>query len=582
MQRMLRRSVLSPVRKGLITTTIPEHWQPPDPWKGNAGKGQKLASGSHPVELHAKGWHRFTWLRDMREYGGNQSRTLARRFVLEWIDQNQRWSAETWHPQLLAERLRTLVLTWGWFGASATTSQQQMIVNAIQAQAIILKKDWRGLANGNARIEALTALILVQAFLEENSDPTSLADALITENFSLILSDGCHASRQPDLHVTLLSNLIEARIGLNAINARSSAPPKAAAGKTSPENTPAENTLAGKPNAEKTGYRPNTSFPQLAELLAGLEDNITRMGAVGRMWRHASGTMMGILGSHEINPDQLDDVLDRAGPKGRVSNHASDSGFIRMTSGRSVMLMNTGPAPWALPNIMAAGGRPDAGALSLEFSNGSNSIIVNAGQQKALFDDLPDLATALAGTAAFSTLSVDRTNSSDLLATSAAGRHATIDHAETGPATGGWLAEAKHDGYEKTHGLIHQRRVYLCTGGNDLRGEDIILYTGAPGHIPNEATIRFHLHPRINATMAMGGHVLLRLPGTAAPWIFKAQGGEMQVEDSVIMGRNGMEKCAQITIIMPLGSIRSDYSKSVKWALRRQAKPRATAASSPS
>ena len=562
MQRMLRRSFLSPVRRGATPTDIPEHWQPADPWKGHAAKGQPLASGSHPVELYARDWHRFTWLRDMREFGGSQSRTLARRFVLEWIDQNQRWSGEIWHPQLLAERLRTLVLTWGWFGASASTSQQQMIVNAIQAQFIILKKDWRGLSQGNARISALTALVLVQAFLEENSDPTSLADALVTETLELILSDGCHASRQPDRHIDLLVNLIEARIGLNAINARNAQPSNA-----QPRNA----------------NSPDTSSPPLKEMLVNLDDSITRMGAVGRMWRHASGAMMGILGSQEVDLDQLDDVLDRAGPKGRVSTHASDSGFIRMTSGRSVMLMNTGPSPWAVPHIITAGGRPDAGALALEFSNGTNSIIVNAGQKKALFDELPDLATALAGTAAFSTLTVDRTNSSDLLATSADGRHATRDQADTGPATGGWLAEAKHDGYEKTHGLIHQRRVFLATGGNDLRGEDIILYTGAPGHIPNNATIRFHLHPRITATMSMGGDVLLRLPGNAAPWIFKSRGGEMQVEDSVIMGRNGMEKCAQITLTMALGSIRTDYTKSIKWALRRQVKTRpASGSASPS
>lgn len=476
----------------------------------------------------------------MREYGGSQSRTLARRFVLEWIDQNQRWSGEIWHPQLLADRIRGMILTWGWFAASATTSQQQLITNSLLAQSIILAKDWRNIKNGNTRIEAISALMLCKAFLEKDTDPTPLSTALIEEVTNLIFSDGCHVTRQPDLHMNLLKSMIESRIGLTAMVARQDEP---------------------------SAY--------LRDQLASLDDRINKMGAVARMWRHVNGHMIGILGSHELSADRIDDVLDRAGPKGRISNHANDGGFIRMASGRSVMLMNTGPAAWALPTVMAAGGKADAGALSIEFSNGQNMIFVNAGQKKSLFHELPDLANALAGTAAFSTLSVDRTNSADLTATDAQGRHAVIDHAETGPAPGGLLTEAKHLGYEKTHGLIHQRRVFLATGGNDLRGEDIMLYTGAPGHIPNEATVRFHLHPKITATMSIGGDVILKLPGSAAPWLFKAKGGSVHVEDSVVMGKTGLEKCAQITLTMPLGAIRTEYAKTVKWALRRQTKPRA-------
>lgn len=544
MQRLLRRSFLSPVRPGSIIATIPEHWQPADPWKGEPHKGQPLASGSHPVEVYAKNWHYFGWLRDMREFGGSQSRTLARRFILEWIAQNQRWTSEIWHPQLLSWRLRTLVLTWGWFGASASTSQQQMVANAMLAHLTILKKDWRAITDGNARIEAITAIILATAFLDAETDPTNWADTLIVESLDLILSDGCHVSRQPDLHIKLLKTLIEARLGLSAMISRQ------------------ENTTT-----------------VLRDLLTSLDDSIARMGAVGRMWRHASGKMMNILGSREIDLDQLNDVLDRAGPKGRIANHASDSGFIRMASGRSVLLMNTGPAPWALPRVIAAGGKPDAGALALEFSNGQNRIIMNAGQQKSFFTELPDLAKALAGTAAFSTLSIDRMNSSDVEArdvpSDIKGRYASADSAEIGPASGGLLAEAKHNGYEKTHGLLHQRRVYLSTGGNDLRGEDIILYTGAPGHIPSEAVIRFHINPKIKAQMSIGGDVILRLPGNAAPWIFKAKGGSLSVEDSVILGEKGMEKCDQITLTMPLGSIRTEFSQTIKWALRRNLKPKA-------
>ncbi len=532
--RIIRRSLFSPI-KAASAPLGGEPWQPLDPWKGNANKGQPLASGSHPIELNGPEWHRLNWLRDMRDYGGSQARTLARRFALEWIDQHYKWSEDTWHPQLLSDRMTNIILTWSWFAASANISQQQQIANILANHRVMLERDWKTLKTVNARIKAVTALILSSAFLDGAPNPEKWGPTLIAEMMAIILADGCHAARQPDLHFDLLKSMIEAKIGLSAIITRI--------------HEPAQN---------------------IHEMMSTLEDTIIRMGTVGRMWRHANGEMMRLLGAAEIELNQVDDILDRAGPKGRVSNHAADSGFIRIASGRSIVLMNTGPAPWALPLVMASGGRPEAGALSLEFSNGNNPIIINAGQQKYMFKDEPELAKALAGTAAHSTLSVDQSNAADITATDTNARLASADQVETGPAPGGLLAEGRHDGYERKYGLVHQRRIFLATGGNDLRGEDTLLYSGAPGLVPHEAVIRFHLHPRIAAQMSMGGDVLLRLPGNAAPWQFKAKGADIRVEDSVVLGPSGLIKCAQITLTMPLGDIRTKYSKVVKWALRRQ------------
>ena len=537
MQRLIRRSVFSPLRS--VTAAIPSHWQPSDPWKGQPHLGQPLAAGSHPVEIMAETWQDFEWLRHMRDYGGSQARTLARRYVTEWIDHHQQWSPHIWHPQLLSQRLKALILTWGWYGASASTSQQQMIVTSIAAQRLILSKDWRGLKDGNHRIDALAGLVLAHAFLNGGGDETldidAITDALIKTHLDLILSDGCHASRQMDRHMELLKSLIEARLGLG--------------------------TTLGHAEA---------MTPHQQEQINTLDDSIMRMGAMARMWRHADGNLIRLLGSREVDPTSIDSILDRAGPKGRVTSHAPDGGFIRMASGRSVLMMNTGPAPWVMARVMAEGGRPDAGALAIEFSNGGNPILINAGQSKAMAKDSPDMADALAGTAAFSTLSIDRLNAADTGAKDETGRHATSVDAETGPASGGLLAEAKHNGYEQSHGLLHQRRVFLATGGNDLRGEDHVIYTGAPGLIPHEAVIRFHLHPKINASLSIGGDVILRLPGTAAAWHFKAIGADIAVEDSVYLGRDGLEKCSQITLTMALNAIRHDHKQSVKWGLRRQ------------
>jgi uncharacterized heparinase superfamily protein len=533
-QRLLRRAFFSPARRQ-SAVLISEYWEPLDPWKGNATKGQHLASGSHPAERDGQDYHRLEWLRDMRDYGGSQARTLARRFALEWIDRNQKWSEQVWHPQLLSERIINMVLTWGWFAASASTSQQQTVAHSIANHRDVLEKDWKSLKSVNLRVRAVTALILSSAFLEEGPDPEKWGGELIRETLAAILADGCHATRQPDLHLDLLKSLIEAKIGITAMMGRQK-----------------EVAATAK------------------EMFTTLEDCVVRMGNIARMWRHGNGDMMRLLGSGEVNPTRVDEILDRAGPKGRVTNHAGDGGFIRLASGRSILLMNTAPAPWALSRVISSGGRPEAGALSIEFSNGNNPIIINAGQRKELFNGASEIAEALAGTAAYSTLSVDHSNAADLTCRTTEGRLANALETVTGPAPGGVLAECRHDGYERKFGLIHQRRVFLATGGNDLRGEDTLLYDNAPGLVAQSAVIRFHLHPDIRAQMSIGGDVILRLPKNAAPWQFKAKGADINVEDSAVLDEDGLAKSTQITLTFALDDIRTAHSKVVKWALKRQ------------
>jgi uncharacterized heparinase superfamily protein len=229
-----------------------------------------------------------------------------------------------------------------------------------------------------------------------------------------------------------------------------------------------------------------------------------------------------------------------------------------------VLLINSAPSPWANTSAQA----PDAGVLAIEFSNGSNRIIINAGQRLDLAETSPDLALALAGTAAHSTLSLDNMNSAD---TEKGKRRAIGKESATGPVEGGIAAVADHDGYELTHGVLHTRRVFLSTGGYELRGEDQISISGLPGAIPAEAIIRFHLHPRINASLSIGGTVMLRLPGSAAPWIFKASGGTLAVEDSIMLGAEHIEKTSQITQKVSLDSLRAKGVVTARWGLRRKA-----------
>ena len=520
------------VRQNFRPTRI--HWTVRDPWRGKAAQGQPLVSGKSPEEVYGKDWHRFLWLRDMREFGGSQARTMSRRMVLEWMEEHGRWNPASWSPGVLADRLKTMVLLWGWFGDSASIPQQQSLLSSMAVQQHCLARDWTGLA-GDDRIFALSGLITATLFLHPGRDISSIATSFEVELSNLILGDGCHVSRRPDHHLALLKALVETRTAMAAAKSQGGAP-----------------------------------SPQTDNALGFIEDAIVRMGSVGRMWRHVDGSFMGIMGGGNVDSELAAQVLTLAGPEGKVTHHAADSGFVRIASGRSLLLMNSAPPSFSAAKTAAwqhQKGRVchDAGALSLEFSNGQNRIIVNAGPVDP--NGKPHLHQALASTAAHSTLTLDNTNAAD---TEGGDRQAIGHNVETGPAEGGILVVASHDGYEKTHAVMHTRRVFLATGGSDLKGEDELRFTGSPGLIPAEAVIRFHLHPRITPILSRGGKVTLRLPGTSSPWVFRSDNGRFSLEDSIVMGGEGVEKTQAIALTIDTGNLREEGSLSVRWGLRRQ------------
>ena len=102
-------------------------------------------------------------------------------------------------------------------------------------------------------------------------------------------------------------------------------------------------------------------------------------------------------------------------------------------------------------------------------------------------------------------------------------RLAKISDAELGRAKGGLLAIASHNGYEASHGIIHHRKLYLSTGGGNLRGSDHLEYTGAPGEIARMAVGRFHLHPRVTAAMLSDQRVLIKIRGNRTGWVFRSK-----------------------------------------------------------
>jgi uncharacterized heparinase superfamily protein len=480
-----------------------------DHWRGSASKGSQIMASGSSWRVDGDGFNDFGWLRDLRAFGGSQARTRARRLICNWLHQNDRWSMKGWQPDIMAKRLTNLVFCYDWYGSSADEKFQGQLKKTVRLQARCIAIDWRRLRDCDAQVEALCGLIIAEAALGANGDDlNNLMGFLVQRVDGILHEDGGHKSRMPDNHMRVMRNLIEIR---------------------------------------------NTGLASQLMQLTWLDSTIAKMAAICRMWRHADGQFARFNGAGTENLDIIEETLSRAGQKGKLLKQAPNTGFMRFSSGRSTVIMDVGqPAKDA--RIVAFG------TLGFEFAVGQNLLVVNPGQNAK---DM-NLQRLLCSTKAHSTVSIDGQDSSDFKVN----RLAKISDAELGRAEGGLLAIASHNGYEGSHGIIHHRKLYLSTGGGNLRGSDHLEYTGAPGEIARMAVVRFHLHPRVTAAMLSDQRVLIKIRGNRTGWVFRSN-ATVSLDTSLFFDIGGRMNCQQIVVNVPLADIRSVGRVDVKWAFQR-------------
>ena len=484
-----------------------------DPWRGDPVRGADLIAFRIDLrdlaDIHAS----FAWLRDLRAEGGAAARSRARDLISEWIESNQRWQLPHWQPDLTGERLAILALNYGWYGDSADEAFQAKLAKSVEMQLRSLAIDWRRMKSPDAQITALAGIALAEAALGgEAARIDALLEMLHPKLDSLVLADGGHVSRMPDRHVGLLRKLVEIRMATSHAGADATA----------------------------------------------LTDVMNRMGAITRMWRHGDGRLVHFNGGGMVTAETIEETLLRAGVRGKPLQQAPYSGFLRLGSGRTVVIMDAGdPAvsPQDPDRIISLG------TLGFEMSIGSTQLVVNPGQ--TVSD--PNMLRIMSSTAAHSALGLDNQNSSN----PREGRIAGISGVEVGEATGGILAVASHDGFEASHGILHHRKLYLKTGGANLRGADTLEYTGAPGEIPNLAVIRFHLHPKVTAAMLPNGSVLMKIRGSRTGWTMKADGAVAEIDNSVYFEDGIRHACQQIVLKTVIDDIRTTGSCEIRWAFTR-------------
>jgi len=503
-----------------------------DAWPGDAARGRAIVEGAisipgasitdidtpwkriPDISFHAEYLHGFTWLRDLRDFGGEAARFTARTLVTRWIDAHDTWHPIAWRPDILGTRLAIWLGTYDIFCEAANDTFRDRVMASISRQARHLVRDLDAAPKGVRQLQALAGLTISSVTLGASDDRMEQAERVLEREIGAQINpDGGHVSRSPARHCEALMAMIDIR---GAFRVR---------GRQTPET---------------------------------LDGAIDRMTSVLRMWRHGDGKLSLFNQTAEGSSALLENLIARSESRRKTATEAPDTGFYRLTGGRSCVIVDTGS-----PALLEASAH--ASPLAFELSSGKQRLIVNCGTS------IGDLRWQgpLRASAAHSMLVIDDHNVADVTSDGQPSLRSTTVRCERSQADGATLLEAEHDGYREKFGLVHHRRLFLSAAGDDLRGEDRLVYTGDPGALPITAIIRFHLHPRVRASVIQSGaSALLRLPGGGG-WRMRTDSG-LSLSESIYFGTDSKQRSEQIVISTPLDSVREIGEITIRWAMRRE------------
>jgi len=500
---------------------------PPEIVPGNAAAGQAILAGhlafaglrhaiavppehqSDADEAWLSYYHSFAWLSDLRRVGTDQARDMARGLIHQWILRHTRWSPLPWRADILGARLTNWLTHFGFYAANREPHFLDTFFGELARQARHLARTVTVPATGPARIAALKGLIYCGVSMPDSDRWLHQGLKLLEGELARqVLADGGHASRNPSVQLSVFADLI-------ALN----------------ETLTAAHILV-------PGW---------------VAETIERMAPLLRALRHGDGGLALFNGSSAEDPAIIDWLLARANVKARTAASAPHSGFHRIASGRTTVIVDAGNPP-----PLAANRWSHAGTLSFEMSAGRERLIVNCGAAPARGGTWRH---ALRSTAAHSTVSVDDRSSSDLDPDGGftkAPRHIASSRREI---DGSIIIEASAEGYADIPGFVHRRLLMLAPDGGELQGEDRLAGGGA-----RMCAARFHLHPTVQATLIQGGHAVLLKPRRGKGWRFEAGEDVVSLEESVYFETPQMRRrCQQIVLSRVIG----EGGVTLKWRLTR-------------
>lgn len=436
-----------------------------------------------PSEDWLKELHSFGWLRHLRAADTPLARSNARANVEDWLAMHRRPGGEiVWDADVAARRAMSFLAQSPLILHDADHDLYQRFVRSLLRHANVLRSAASSAEPGLPRLQAAIALALIGMSLTQQERLARAGlDRLDAELQGQILPDGGHISRNPAALVDILVDLLPLRQALIA-----------------------------------RGLSPSET----------LMNSIDRMMPMVRFFRHGDGAFAHFNGVASSAGGLVATLISYDETLGTPASSATYSGYERVQSGPSLMLVDSGgPPPIAYSN------EAHAGTLAFEFSRGTQRMIINCGSPASRHHHLRRAArrTAAHSTAVMNEESSSRFSSAAADAQIVSGPRSVACRRHN-PGDGSTVLQMSHDGYARRFGMTHERSLRLAGDGNLLEGMD--RFSGNPLAPDLAFTVRFHLHHAIVVHATEKRSALdLRLPDGAI-WRFEAN-RPVDLEESV-------------------------------------------------
>lgn len=411
----------------------------------------------------------------------------VRTLIGGWLRRYERWSPEAWEPYVAAERLTQLCCHAGFALKGADAMWRSRLLASMARQTRHIAKAGHRAQTGYERLMTALGLTLAAHCLPGCQAAAAQGMELLRRELRLqIRPDGGHVSRNPSQQLQLVLRL---QMVLGAVAARVGAPP---------------------------GF--------LTHMLGRAAANL-------QFFRLGDGGLAVFNGSYQDDSAAVAAAISALDASAAPTGFARHTCYQRLESARSVVIADVGAA------------RPDGGyqsATSFSFSSGRSRIVVNCGAGGHLSEDW---AEALKKAAAHSTLSAEAPHLAGL------SEHETIA-LRRAEETLGHLVEIERRFGLYGEGPVHARRLYLSSGGAQLRGEDRL--SQFPAAADAGVRLRFHLHPGVKASISRDGNsVILALPNREG-WRFRSSLRRLSLEKSVYCGEGGPPASTDQIVLGPL------------------------------
>lgn len=472
-----------------------------------------------PSRLFAVRLHRFAWASDMLGTGEQGARELLRLFFA-WRVVFGRVNPFGWGPETLERRVFNLACAARRLSAVASDAEVQMLAQSLAAQARHLLR----LDTGPARAaERFAAASVAGAALSGPAGDKLLGAALPRLSKALtvaVLPDGGMKTRSPEAGLELLLDLLTLD---DALLQR---------GREAPvEVARAIDRLSGALRFFTLG---DGRLPSFHGGEAGDAGHID----AARAHEESEAKPFGYAphaGYHRLVGKTLQAIVDAAPPAPGVWSVASCAHplALEVSAGRDRLIVNPG---WSPDAAAPAGLRLSAGGSTVSLGHGSPGRPLTGFLARALGSRLVD----------------------------GPGRVEARRNENEG---GVWL-ELAHDGWSEAFGLLHERRLFLDSRVDELRGEDRFApgavgpKTPAPGRVPYAA--RFHLHHDVQASLARDQRSVLLRGVSDRGWWFRNDAPEVVLEPSVWFEHGLPRRSVQVVL---RGHIDAEAGTRVRWKL---------------